>query len=116
MPPSAVTISPRIPVAEHERRARVCVARDGWAIIGAAAGDARQVAQLRRLRSRLAADPALEVFGPTDHLDGAVYVKVCAVGASPPFWWGAAKGTDEDDPADVDVQVLEDAFWATLDT
>jgi hypothetical protein len=116
MAPAVVTISPRFPVAEHERRARVCVARDGVAVIGAAAGDARQVAQLRRLHGRLASDPALDVFGPTDHLDGAVYVKVFAAGGPRPGWWGAAKGADEDDPADVHVQVLEEGFWDTLDT
>jgi hypothetical protein len=95
---------------------RVSVSRDGVAVIGAAVGDARQLAQLRRLRGRLAADPGLAVLGPTDHLDGAVYVKVFAAGGPRPGWWGAAKGADEDDPADVQVQVLEDAFWDTLDT
>ena len=86
-----ITLSPRVPVAEMERRTRALVARDGVAELAADSADARQVAHLRRIFRRLAADPALECY-LADRTDGATYVTVFAAGQQHrPGWWGEAK-------------------------
>jgi hypothetical protein len=61
MTATVMTISPRVPVREHERRARDCVAREGVALFAAATADRRQLRHLRRLVDRLAADDLLDV-------------------------------------------------------
>jgi hypothetical protein len=43
------TLSPLVPLAELERRARTWLARDGTVAFSAATADRRQVAHLRRL-------------------------------------------------------------------
>lgn len=76
---SVVTISPRIPLAELERRLRARLARDGVAVLAAASADDRQRRYLRKLRARLAGDPGLSVFYG-DRLDGATWLTVCRAG------------------------------------
>jgi len=84
-------------VAELERMARSHLARDGVAQFAAAAADGRQVAHLRRLRARLAADPELEVFFG-DRPDGAVYLTVYPAGARRAAVWGVPRHLDDPDP------------------
>jgi hypothetical protein len=110
---TVITVDPRIRVPTLVRIARERVARDGAVQFAAATADRRQRQQLRRLRDRLAADPALDVFGPSDHLDGAVYVWAHPVGTRQAGVWGSpmvAAVQAQLDPADVDVQIL-DGLW-----
>ena len=87
MTATVITLSPRVPVAEIERRIQARVDRDGVAEVAAATGDGRQVAYLRRISRRLAADPALECYF-ADRMDGATYLTVFAAGKRPAGWWG----------------------------
>jgi hypothetical protein len=116
---TVITVDPRVSVADYERLAKVRTARDGAVQFAAPAADRRRRRQLRRLRDRLVAGPALDVFGPSDHGDGGVYIWVQPAGARHAAVWGypvIAAVQAQLDPADVDVQVLGDDFWDALDT
>jgi hypothetical protein len=95
MAATVITLSPRIPVAEIERRTRALVARDGVAELAADSADARQVAQLRRVARRMAADPGLECY-LADRTDSATYLTVFMAGKRDAGWWGTWKGEPED--------------------
>ena len=70
--------------------------RDGAIQFVAPATDRRRLRHLRRVRDRLARTPpdgrpkgpALDVFGPADHLDGGVYVWVQPTAARHAGVWG----------------------------
>jgi len=76
---TVVTISPLMHVAEIVLRTRARVERDGVAELAAATADRRQVAHLRRVGKRLAADKSLECY-LADRTDGATYLTVFAAG------------------------------------
>jgi hypothetical protein len=89
---SVVTISPRIPAAELERRARARIERDGVAVYAAVTADKRQRAHLLRLRARLVADPGLDVYGGTGRPDGTTWLTVCLKGGRPGYTGDARTG------------------------
>jgi hypothetical protein len=105
---SVVTISPRVPVAELERRARVRIERDGVAVFAAVTADSRQRAHLLRLRARLVADPAFKVIGGTGRPDGTTHLIVVTAGQQPPVgWFGGAKTDVVEDP--------DGDYWSALE-
>jgi hypothetical protein len=89
---SVVTISPLVPVAELERRAIARIGRDGVAVYAAVTADRRQRAHLLRLRARLVADPALDVYGGTGRPDGTTFLVVCPKGGRPAYMGDARTG------------------------
>jgi hypothetical protein len=98
MPGTVITISPRVPVAKLEQIARGRVRRDGVAVFAAVTADGRQRSHLLRLRARLVADPALEVYGGTGRPDGITNLTVFAAGGPRPGWFGGAKTGEVEDP------------------
>ncbi len=89
---SVVTISPRVPVDELERRTRARIARDGVAVFAAVTADGRQRRHLLRLRARLVADPGLDVYGGTGRPDGTTWLTVCPAGGRPAYMGDARTG------------------------
>ena len=72
---TVITISPRESLDKVERHSRTRIERDGVVEVAAGTSDGRQIRQLRRLTSRLAADPDLDVFYG-ERTDGNTYVTV----------------------------------------
>jgi hypothetical protein len=93
-----VTISPRVPVAELERRARARIGRDGVAVFTAVTADGRQRRHLLRLRARLVADPGLDVYGGTGRPDGTTWLTVCLTGGRPAYMGDARTDQPDEDP------------------
>jgi hypothetical protein len=89
---TVITISPRVPVAELERRARALVARDGVAVYAAVTADGRQRHHLLRLRKLLAAGPGLDVYGGTGRPDRTTWLIVCQTGGRPAYFGDARTG------------------------
>ena len=108
---SVITVSTRGGPGRFERQARARIARDGVTRLAAETSNGRQRRLLEQVRHLLAADPALDVFGPSDHGDGFSYVWVHPAGAKHAAIWGQPNGAaGDDDPDDIDVQVLDDLF------
>jgi hypothetical protein len=84
---SVITVSPRVPVAKLEQIARGRILRDGGVELAVTTADARQVAHLRRVVRRLAADPALQCH-LKDRTDGATYLTAFPAGKPPVGWMG----------------------------
>lgn len=101
MTATVITISPRVPVAELERRARALIERDGVAVYAAVTADGRQRRHLLRLRSRLTAGPALDVYGGTGRPDGTTWLIACPAGTRP-AWLGEARTDEPDEDPDGD--------------
>jgi hypothetical protein len=72
---TAITISPRESLDKVERLTRTRIERDGVVAVAADTSDGRQVRQLRRLTSRLADDPDLDV-SCGERTDGTTYLTV----------------------------------------
>lgn len=81
-----------------ERLARSRIARDGVTQLAAASSSGRQLRLLREVRDRLAADPALEVFGPSDHGDGISYVWAHPAGTRHAGVYGQPRGMADESP------------------
>lgn len=98
MPGTVITISPLVPVAELERRARALIERDGIAVYAAVTADGRQRRHLMRLRARLVADPALDVSGGTGRPDGTTWLIACPAGGRPAYMGDVRTGQPDEDP------------------
>jgi hypothetical protein len=95
---TVITVSPRVSLSDLERLARARLDRDGVAVFAAVTADGRQRHHLLRLRARLVADPALEVYGGTGRPDGTTGLTVFAAGGPRPGWFGGAKTGEVEDP------------------
>jgi hypothetical protein len=104
---SVITVSTRLRPEALERLARSRVGRDGVTRLAAETSNGRARRLLVQVRQPLAADPALNVFGPSDYNDGFTYVWVQSAAARHAGVWGGPRGAAEDDPAGVDVQILD---------
>ena len=106
-----ITVSTHSRPARFERMARSRLERDGVTRLAAQTSSARALHLLWQVRNCLAADPALDVFGPSDHGDGFSYVWAHPAGTRHAGVWGQPRGVAAEDPADVQVEILDDAFW-----
>jgi hypothetical protein len=92
---SVMTVTTRLRPGALERLAKSRAGRDGVTRLAAETSNGRQRRLLWEVRHLLAADPALDVFGPSDHGDGFTYVWVHPVGTRQAGVWGQPNGAED---------------------
>jgi len=107
---SVITVSTRGRPEKFTRMAQSRIKRDGVTQLAAETSNGRQRRLLWQVRNLLAADPGLDVFGPSDHSDGMSYVWVHPVDTRHAGVWGDARGAP-DEPLTWTIENLADEPW-----